>query len=206
MYSWYRQGYITGTLGSQEYKVARKFLNNARWEDNEVVLGSRYPIDEDNCTTRYVEGRFNVVNCPLDVHILSHLLINCPEFRDLRHTLVNPMYPTSWWLKPIRLVDFAAWNSKQAQPYHSDYGPFDIQVLLYFTDDIQARVMKDQPTGGELIVGVKDQNGEIEQVYEHIPNDGTFVMLQPNNPYFQHKVLPSSGTRQVIELRYKIDG
>jgi hypothetical protein len=196
MYSWYRQGYLTGTLRASQYKTAQKIISMSNWVDGELVIEGNNPIEEDDFMTRYVEGKFNTLFTPPQVSLLSHKIINHPTFRQLHKSMVNPMYEQSFWLKELRLVDFAAWCAKEPQPWHTDYGPFDIQVLMYFTDD--------DSKGGELSIGNIDHRGDVKEVYRHIPIDGSFVILQANNPYHQHKVHPSEGDRKVIELRYKV--
>ena len=205
MYTWYCQGWLSGELGIDTYKIARNLLNTAKWSGDEMVLGDFWE-EEDNFATRYVEGRHNVYHVPDTAHRLSwHFWRNTPAM-DLHRTMVNPMYHKSYWQKHIQLVDVAAWNSKSEQPWHSDYGPFDIQVLMYFTNDLQTRFTQSEVVGGDLVIGNKDNEGLVTEVYRHVPNDGSFVILQPNNPYFLHRVEKSAGNRQVIELRYKIDG
>jgi len=203
MYTWYRQGFLAcGELNPGAYERARKLLSSCRWDDGELVYDIPYPESNDTGITRYVEGRFNLKHCPLDVHILSDLLKRDHVVDHLHRTMVNPMYHDTWWLKDLRLVDFNAWNTKREQPWHSDYGPFDIQVLLYFTNGIN----RGEDEGGHLVIGNKNEDGSIVEVHRHAPEDGTWIMMQPNNPYFLHRVEPCTGSRTVIELRYKIDG
>ena len=200
MYSWYRQGFFAcGELKSEPYDVAKSLLSKCNWDDGELVYDKEYSESDDTAITRYVEGRFNLKHCPYDAHILSDLLLRSHTMSKFQKTMVNPMYEDTWWLKDLRLVDFNAWNTKSEQPWHSDYGPFDVQVLLYFNDT-------DQDEGGHLVVGNKNEDGLIFEVHRHVPKDGTWIMIQPNNPYFLHRVESGAGSRTVLELRYRIDG
>lgn len=197
MYSWFRQGYATGTLDQEAIDIAKRIADGSNFDEGEVVLDQDYPHDEETYSNVYTDGKFSTYYSPVDVHVLSHHIVRHPTFQEIHKKMASPVYNESFWLNEIKLVEYSLWKSKGPKEWHADYGPFDIQVLIYLTEE--------DLVGGELKVGVMDEAGDIEEVYRHAPVDGTFVMVQSNNPYLPHCVNPLDGERYVMELRYKIN-
>jgi hypothetical protein len=99
---------------------------------------------------------------------------------------------------------YGLWNRQVSLPWHSDINDSNnITILAYFTKDGQEW---NRECNGQIRIGVENDQGHIEQVYEHYPIDGTFVVINNMNPLFYHSVVRSVDgvDRYTMSFRYCI--
>jgi hypothetical protein len=126
-------------------------------------------------------------SAPPIMRYIGEQILTMPYFDELRYRLVKAQHRTDTWTRNFAPHGYGVWDGQTDLPWHSDINDSnDITILAYFTQNGTAW---ENEWNGQLQIGIEDQHGQVHQVHEHYPINGTFVVLNNMNPLFQHRVI-----------------
>jgi hypothetical protein len=165
-------------------------------------------LPDDNGTDEYyqeITRELQTLNtAPPEIKYIGDRILHLPYFDKMKQILVKDQHKDYTWMRTFVPNGFGVWDGQETLQWHTDINDSnDITILAYFTDN---GIDWDKSWNGQLLLGVKDENGDIQQVHEHHPVDGTFVVINNTNPLFQHRVIQNlkNTTRYTMSFRYCI--
>ncbi len=209
VYSFYAKGYTAGFLSKEIVEDCRQLIKNTEWADSDFFV--KYPtwnmLPDDGKDEYYQEivRELKTLNsAPPELKYIGERILSLPYFDDLKRSLVKPQHRHNTWMRTFVPNGYGLWNGQVNLPWHSDINDSnDITILAYFTDQGSDW---NREWNGQIKIGVEDEFGEIHEVYEHYPVDGTFVVINNMNPLFYHSVVKNQEgvNRYTMSFRYCI--
>lgn len=209
VYNFYANGYSAGFLPKEITEQCRQLIDKTEWADSDFFV--KYPtwnmLPDDGKDEYYQEivRELKTLNsAPPELKYIGEQILTLPYFDDLKRRLVKPQHRHNIWMRTFVPNGYGLWNGQVNLPWHSDINDSnDITILTYFTD--QGKDW-DRAWNGQIKIGVEDEFGEIHEVYEHYPIDGTFVVINNMNPLFYHSVVKNKEgvNRYTMSFRYCI--
>ena len=209
IYSFYTKGYTVGFLPKEIVESCRELINETDWYDNTSHVN--YPtwnvLPENESDEYYQEivRQLKTLNCaPPKIKHIGECILALPYFDNLKRKLVKAQHKDSTWMRTFVPNGFGLWNRQESLPWHSDINDSNqLTILAYFTKDGQDW---NPDWNGQIKLGVENDQGIIDEVYEHYPIDGTFLVINNMNPLFYHSVIASADNvdRYAMSFRYCI--
>ena len=210
VYSFYARGYSVGFLPKKIVQLCRQVIENTEWYyDNELHV--KYPawnMLPDDGTDEYYQEIIRELkslnSAPSELKYIGECILSLPYFDELKRKLVKAQHKQNTWMRTFVPNGFGLWNGQVNLPWHSDINDSNhITILAYFTKNGEEW---NRDWNGQLRIGVENENGDIDQVYEHYPIDGTFVVINNMSPLFQHSVVKNvdGKDRYTMSFRYCI--
>lgn len=209
-HSFYSKGYSAGFLPNNIVEQCRNVIADTEWDDVEDHV--QYPewnlLSEESDADEFFEERLRELKslnmAPPEVKYIGEQILQLPYFDNLKHRLVKKQHYKQSWMRTFVPNAYGLWNGQTDLPWHSDVNDgADITILAYFTEQGKAW---DKAWNGQIKLGIEDEFGNINEVYEHHPIDGTFIVINNMNPFFYHSVIHNQpGTnRYTLSFRYCI--
>lgn len=143
-------------------------------------------------------------NAPLEIKNLANKIITLDFFEPLRESFIRSQHKNTSWLRTIKPFTYYLWNGTEDLPWHNDTDDFcNMMILLYFNDE---ETWKEE-WNGQICFGKEQENGEIKELYQHYPTNGSFVCINNYNPLMRHKTIANDFTknRYTFNIKYKFE-
>jgi hypothetical protein len=211
VYNFHTNGYTVGFLTKEIVELCREVIAETPWttmnNDTHVQYSSWNILPDDGHDDYYQEilRDLKSLNCaPPKLKYIGDCILSLPYFDSLKQSLVKPQHKNHSWSRSLVPHGYGIWNRQSSLQWHSDINDgSSMTILAYFTKDGQDW---DRDWNGQLLLGVENAYGNVDQVYEHYPVDGTFVVINNTNPLFKHSVIKSAEgiDRYTMSFRYSI--
>jgi hypothetical protein len=207
-HSFYTKGYTAGFLPEEISQQCKELIKNTEWAD--IDFHVKYPewclLHTDSDADDYYEEKMRELKglnaSPPEVKYIGEQILALPYFDNLKNRLVKTQHSKINWMRTFVPNSYGLWNNQTNLPWHSDINDgAHITILAYFTDEEWDKEWK-----GQIKIGVEDEFGNINEVYEHYPIDSTFIVINNMNPFFHHSVIQNNldHNRYTLSFRYCI--
>lgn len=207
-HKFYTKGYNAGFLPEEITSKCRDIIKETNWIGNTprfadwAVIPDGEEVDE-SFYEEMIRSRMSYGQAPTAVKNLANEIIDMKFFDPLRESLVKKQHHRYKGIRNIKPASMGLWNKQLDVPMHNDVSDAsDFFILVY----INPYTEWDKSWGGQLNIGVEQEDGTIELINSHYPVDSTFVVVNNTNPLFKHEVV-SAGDKQrfTFGFRYVIE-
>jgi hypothetical protein len=207
-YKFYTKGYNVGFLPQTLSDKFRDVIKETNWIGDTprfadwAVIPNGEEVDEA-FYEEIVRSRMSYGQAPTSVKNLSNELIDMEFFNPLRESLVKKQHKRYNSIRNIKPSSMGLWNKQLNVAMHNDVSDTsDFFILVY----INPYMKWEESWGGQLNIGMENENGDVEIIHTHYPVDSTFVVVNNTNPLFKHEVV-TAGDRQrfTFGFRYVIE-
>jgi hypothetical protein len=206
-YKFYTQGYNVGFLPKAFANKCSYIIDKTNWVGTKPKFADWAVIPEGEVDEAFYEelvrSRMSYGQAPTSVKNLANEIIDMEFFDPLRESLVKKQHQKFRGIRNIKPTSMGLWDKQLDVAMHNDVSDAsDFFVLVY----INPYKEWDESWGGQLNIGMEQEDGSIKLIYSHYPVDSTFVVVNNTNPLFKHEVVSAGDKyRYTFGFRYIIE-
>lgn len=205
-HKFYTQGYNVGLIPAEIRKECYDIITKTNWigDTPRFADWAVIPTEDDEAFyEELVRSRMSYGQAPTSIKNLANELIDMEFFDPLRESLVKKQHQKFRGIRNIKPTSMGLWNKQLDVAMHNDVSDTsDFFILVY----INPYAEWDESWGGQLNIGMEQEDGTTEIVHSHYPVDSTFVVVNNTNPLFKHEVVSAGDKmRYTFGFRYVIE-
>jgi hypothetical protein len=206
-YRFYNNGYTTGFVPNEIVDKCKDIIKTTTWVGDTPRFAD-WSILKDSTTDELwyeelVRGRMSYSHAPTAMRNLANEMIDLPFFDPMRRVFSKKQHAGYAGLRNFVPCSMGLWNRQENIPWHNDITDTSDFFILVYINDYQ---FWSADWKGQIRFGKRDESGSIEPLHEHYPSNGTFAVINNNNPLFHHSVVSGNEyERFTFGFRYRIE-
>jgi len=206
-FKFYTEGYNVGILPQEIRKEANDIIINTDWYGDKPRFANWSVTPEIEKNEEFYNelliSKMSYGNSPTKVKNLANSIIDMKFFDPLKDSLVKKQHTKYRSIRNIKPLSMGLWDKQLDLKMHNDISDTsDFFVLVYVNDHKEWN----ESWGGQLNIGIEQEDGCIKLIHTHYPIDSTFVVINNLNPLIHHQVISAGDkNRYTFGFRYKIE-
>ena len=206
-HKFYTQGYNIGFLPEHIVNTCNDIISETKWVGDKPSFADWALIPDAEKDELFYEemirSRMSYGQAPTKIKNLANEIIDMEFFEPLKEALVKIQHTKYKGIRNIKPCSMGLWDKQLNVSMHNDISDTcDFFILLY----INPYDSWNESWGGQINIGIENEDGEVELKHTHYPINSTFVVVNNTNPLFHHEVVSAGDkTRYTFGFRYIIE-